>query len=295
MEHQVTPPELTQRRRDAERAARGLGALLALCVLLWLALAAFGGDISTSHTFVNGDTVTADSMNNIVGQAVIGTSFYTTKTVAQVINPADSLLFYSSGLNSYRTISFTNFFTNGLFAGPWNLLQTPTNRPYWTYTNHPVVPVWDGTNVYWTYVMVQDLVQAVTNAPNWPQSYTTTPFNFTYGFMTNLAHGLSNTPQVVRWVLRCTAAEVQSGFNVGDEVDVAGVQMARTNGPATFQYFSPAFTSGANSSNVWIHCATNADTYLANAYVLVSTNNGPNSIRLTNSDWQLKAYAKYFP
>lgn len=291
MEHQVTPPELTQRRRDAERACRGLGALLCLCAVLWLALAAFGGDISTSHTFANGETVTADSMNNIVGQAVIGTSFYTTKTVAQVINPADSLLFYSSGLSSYRTISFTNFGTNLLYAGPWNLLQTPTNRPYWTYTNHPVVPLWDGTNVYWTYVMVQDLLQGVTNV--YP-GYTTPAFNFTFGFVTNIAHGLSNTPTLMRWVLTCTSAEVQNGFNVGDEMDVGGVTLLRTNSTGIY-LTTPAFSSGANSSNVWIHCATNSDAQFPNAYAAVGTNALGNSVRLTNTNWKLKGYAKYFP
>ena len=75
---------------------------------LFLALGVKAQDISGGHVFVNGETVTAATMNSIVGGAVINSGFYTAKSAETVPADADVLLLYSPSLGGFRQITFTN-------------------------------------------------------------------------------------------------------------------------------------------------------------------------------------------
>ena len=93
------------------------------------------------------------------------------------------------------------------------------------------------------------------------------------GVVANVAHGFSNTPTFVRWVLVCKTNNF--GYTVGDEVDVNSV----INGQPW------VFSNGASSTNVFlIMNGTGIPAFINKTNF--------NSVQFTLADWKAKCYAR---
>ena len=104
------------------------------------------------------------------------------------------------------------------------------------------------------------------------------PANFSGGVqIANLAHGLSNAPRTLRWVLQCQTAEL--GYSVGDEVDVGSFD--RNQGTA--------FSYGSSSTNVWLVASPGGA--VAGSSTLLNPKGGGALAVLTLNRWQAKCYA----
>lgn len=88
------------------------------------------------------------------------------------------------------------------------------------------------------------------------------------------AHGLVGVPKKVRWVLVCKT--IDSGYSVGDEVDVTTVRNSSTQGAEV--------TAGANGTSVFLVLASAGNIQLYN----FSTQAG---VSITTANWKLKCYA----
>jgi len=105
------------------------------------------------------------------------------------------------------------------------------------------------------------------------KSFISQEYSIASGVVANIKHGLSNTPSNVRWVVVCRTNDV--GYSVGDELNVASVD-ANTY---------PAFSSGANSTNVFLIFDDNASAFeIANK----STGARQNGVL---ARWKAKCYA----
>lgn len=310
-----------------------VGALLTALaqVLLFLLVCgtAHGQDINAGHTFVNGETVTASSLNSVVGSATIGTSFYTGKTPVTSVNQGDDFLFYSVGLSGYRLITVGNLlytntdlvnslfltadyarrsnflagvdetarsnFLNQASAGTVsNFFQLPSSGAL----SNMLAGLWGyaptpSNQTSWGGANIGLLpIWDTTNAAWYrvPMPVRFTSGTIPFNLWTNVAHGLPGTPQTVHWVLKCTVEERAAGRVVGDEIAASSVSAYFTN--ASFNYSVPAFNVGASSSNVWISpIATNLANFAY--YLLVSTNGS--TVIMTNAHWAAKCYATYYP
>ncbi len=79
---------------------------------LLLAVSALAGDITTGHTYTDGDTLTASGLNSIVNDAVIGPSFFTNRTAIGALGTNDSFLIWSATGNAYRKLLAGSLSTN---------------------------------------------------------------------------------------------------------------------------------------------------------------------------------------
>lgn len=105
--------------------------------------------------------------------------------------------------------------------------------------------------------------------------FTTAEYSFTSGTAIETNHGLSITPSLVRWVIVCKTND--SGWVVGDELDVAGLE-----GDSNRQFVQ----TGASSSNIFAN-VYGEDTSL----FIKNKTNGVRAVTV-NARWKLKGYAK---
>lgn len=96
--------------------------------------------------------------------------------------------------------------------------------------------------------------------------------------VTNAAHGLAGTPQVLRAVLVCKIAE--NGYAIGDEPDLSTVVQSANGGSM--------WSVGGNATNVFAARSTPADAMIAK-----TTPSGGSA--WTTNNWRIKIYAEYFP
>lgn len=101
------------------------------------------------------------------------------------------------------------------------------------------------------------------------------------GNLVNTNHNLGVTPGLVRWVLVCKTND--GTFVVGDEIEVQNLM--NTN-PSFLQY--PAFTLGANSTNVW--ASTVATVTVLTVEKDQSTT--PGYLELNEARWRIKVYCR---
>jgi len=105
------------------------------------------------------------------------------------------------------------------------------------------------------------------------KSFVSQEYSIASGVVANIPHGFSNAPSNVRWVVVCTTTNV--GYSVGDELNVASVDANSY----------PAFSSGANSTNVFLIFDDNSSAFeIANK----STGARQNGVI---ADWKAKCYA----
>jgi len=198
----------------------------------------------------------------------------------------DYLLSYSQAGTDYRKIQLANLWTNwpSLAGDPTNSLPALTNATaattkFLVYDNGTNAGF--GTNGAWGTLTLAALEQLL------PQTFSGGPFQFalsstnvwTIG-VTNLAHGLPDTPQIVRWTLLCTNAD--QGYVAGDEIPIAAVY--GNNGDDQ----KLPMVGGANSSNVFL-----AQAFQSTLTVAVK-GYGVNAL-IAATNWNTKVFAQYFP
>lgn len=102
-------------------------------VLGWIlgGFIARAGDITPGASFVDGQRLTAAQLAQLVNQAVINPSFYTTKVSQTNLTPTDILLVYSAASGTFHQLSGNAavFQNNALVANqvPYNASQITTN------------------------------------------------------------------------------------------------------------------------------------------------------------------------
>jgi hypothetical protein len=104
-------------------------------------------------------------------------------------------------------------------------------------------------------------------------SFTSQEYALTAGVVADVAHGLSNAPGDVKWVLVCKTND--AGYEAGDEVDVSSMLSSQP----------PAFAKGANSTNVFLIMNNAGDPLMID-----KTNHVQTPISLPS--WKAKCYAK---
>lgn len=106
--------------------------------------------------------------------------------------------------------------------------------------------------------------------------FTTAEFALASGQITDSAHGLSNTPSLLTWVLVCQTNEF--GYSIGDEIPT--VQVTRSDGGA-----SAVFAGGCNSTNLFM---------AVRDHTLMRTLNKTTGAvaDLTPARWKLKGYVR---
>ena len=107
------------------------------------------------------------------------------------------------------------------------------------------------------------------------QSFTSPLYTISTGVIGNQAHGWTNAPQFVRWVLVCQATN--ASYAVGDEVDVN--YFTGNNAP------SGLFTGGANSTNVFLIYSGGTPSY-------PNKLTGATTSTAFGSNWKAKCYAR---
>lgn len=119
-----------------------------------------------------------------------------------------------------------------------------------------------------------------------PTLFTSGLYSVNSGKLADVAHGFSNAPVFVRWVMVCQASD--AGYAIGDEVDVAAFV------DVSYQFVSginvatspvaEAFSWGANKTNVFISCIDTSSMRVD------SKTGGQTSV--TPNNWKLKCYAR---
>lgn len=172
---------------------------------------------------------------------------------------------WDPGSTNWRTVSFTNLPS----------LLTPTNlTPAASLTNTDKVVVYTGSNATPQSVTLSVVSNAVT-----PRVFTAGPFAITNGYIMQIPHGWTNTPQVVRWTIVCTNADTH--FEPGDEVDASQVIYSSSTP-------RPLFMGGANTSNVWV----SINPLPSSSATIADKTSGQFAAFWTSSKWNLKVYAE---
>lgn len=94
--------------------------------------------------------------------------------------------------------------------------------------------------------------------------------------ITSQSHGLPGVPQLARWVIVCTNAELN--YSVGDEVGIEGVSRANAD-------FEACLVPGANATTVWLVQSDN---------VAIPNKTTGAFTAITAVKWNAKAYLTYW-
>lgn len=209
---------------------------------------------------------------------------WTNLTFRTAISNADTIPIFDSVARTNRQMTLAGLLTNAppvtaisltnppiSGADTFLLWSTATNTDNPAGTNSHVAKVSYSTvsntlQQAWAAQLQTNFVSGLLAVPNANNSIVTT----------NTAHGLPGKPQLVRWVLVCQTAEL--GYVSNDEVDVASLYDAGGT--------KPAFTWGADATNVWLIEGNKPAVYKKDA---------SGASAMTLADWDAKCYAEWFP
>jgi hypothetical protein len=268
------------------------------------------GEVFTPSTFYTTNTAYPSGSNTIWGwttvQAITNlfytNSFLTSNSIYPTLLDSDTVPFESG--RQYTNSTFTlnawfQYFTNKWTFTPQTLVPADISMmpgtllsggyPNNLTTNAPVA----GTNILLgtgLNIALQTNVYYVTNGGVFTftnimlalqrQQFVSTLYSLpgSGGVVANVAHGFTNTPSSVQWVLVNQTGEW--GYLPGDEISVQNV--LRSNGNK-----NPVFGSGANTTNVFLSLYYSA----GDGYDIVSKTNS-SSQALTAGNWEAKCYAR---
>jgi hypothetical protein len=215
----------------------------------------------TSGTVPLAQLLSAVVTNNATGLTLSGTF---NGNGGGLTNIGDSSISSSAGIQ----LSKLNMPTNMIVYGSNNVAAAAFLGPNFVIQNY--------TNV----------TSGVTNTGNTllPTSFTSQEYALPAvgvgGVVANVAHGLSKTPTVLRWVILCKTNNL--GYNVGDEVDVNSVLC----GNAALSASQPwVFSNGVNATNVFLIMNNSGTPQIIN-----KTNF--NNASLPVASWKAKCYAR---